>query len=290
MAQDLSDLRQLALTAVNADREAHGLEPLVPSEDLDEAAQVHAADMLERNYFEHASPEGETVEDRYVEAGGPSWHLVAENLAQCQGCPGPVEQQQIQKLETGWMNSPGHRANILRQGLNRFGFGLVLKDDRLYAVQTFAGPGVPLGLAEGEKPRPVSAEEATRLGLAEINSARESRGLPHVQESDALVQVAQSLLSDDASTDFDFVPEDLAEALPPDEQQKWAALSASTAGCGGCGPDPTDADIRYFGRQWLENPENSGALLNEAMTHLGFAMTTNGDGRKLAMAVLGQER
>ncbi|HEX2527144.1 MAG TPA: CAP domain-containing protein [Geminicoccus sp.] len=289
-AEDLPSLREQALAAVNADRKTHGLGSLSLSANLNEAAQHHADDMLERNYFEHASPEGEMVDDRYAAAGGPAWHLVAENLAQCSGCAGPVDQSRIQELETGWMNSPGHRANILRQGLNQFGFGLATKDDKLYAVQTFAGPGRPIGLQPNEQPEAVTPDEADHLALERINAVRSGQGVPPLQASDALTQVALSLLPDDPSGDFTFVPDDMAKALPADQQEAWAAFSASTAGCGGCGAVPMDVDIRYFTNQWLENPENGGALLSPSMTHLGFAMAANGDGRKLAMAVLGQER
>ena len=69
---DLPELRSKALEVVNEAREQHGLPPLQSRPELDRAAQAHAEDMLNRNYFDHVSPEEKTVFDRYVAAGRES--------------------------------------------------------------------------------------------------------------------------------------------------------------------------------------------------------------------------
>ena len=61
---DLERLRSEALELVNEDRAEYGLEPLELTESLNEAAQNHAEDMIEREYYAHVSPEGEAVQDR----------------------------------------------------------------------------------------------------------------------------------------------------------------------------------------------------------------------------------
>src|SRR5512132_4135323 len=80
---DLTELRSKALKLVNEAREQHGLPALQSRPELDRAAQAHAEDMLNRSYFDHVSPEGKTVFDRYVAAGGSRWRLVAENICRC---------------------------------------------------------------------------------------------------------------------------------------------------------------------------------------------------------------
>ena len=80
---DLERLRSEALELVNEDGAEYGLEPLELTESLNEAAQNHAEDMIEREYYAHVSPEGEAVQDRYIEQGGSRWRLVAGNIARC---------------------------------------------------------------------------------------------------------------------------------------------------------------------------------------------------------------
>ena len=112
-AQDAETLSRHALDLVNEARQEQGLGSLALGDDLEEAAQAHAADMLERDFYAHVSPEGDDVADRYTDAGGSEWELVAENIARCIACDVPADLQRVDAFQKGWMNSPGHRANIL---------------------------------------------------------------------------------------------------------------------------------------------------------------------------------
>lgn len=58
----------------------------------------------------------------------------------------------VARLQEGWMDSPGHRRNILLPGLDRFGFGIAGNSEVLYSAQTFAGPWLPRGAEGGERP------------------------------------------------------------------------------------------------------------------------------------------
>lgn len=285
-------LRAKALGLVNEDRRQHGLETLDFTEPLNEAAQGHAVDMRRRDFYAHVSPEGETVKDRYSDHGGSRWRLVAENIARCTGCPSQPTDERVKSLHTGWMKSPPHRRNILMEGLDSFGFGIVVgKDNVLYAVQTFAGPGTARELQPGEKPVALSpAEQAEQMVMA-INKVRQREGLPPLKQSGALVQATMVLLPDNAGALLRFDPNvRLYEALPENQEDNWAALSVLAASCGGCGTLETAADIRSFREQWLENPQYADTLLDAAFTHLGFAMRTDGEGKKVAVAVLGRQR
>jgi uncharacterized protein YkwD len=100
--------QEQALELVSEAREAEGLAPLALEHALVDAAEAHAEDMLARDYYDHVSPEGETVRDRYLTAGGDESRLVSENIAFCEGCPTPPDPERIEVFQDGWMESPEH--------------------------------------------------------------------------------------------------------------------------------------------------------------------------------------
>ncbi|HYY97703.1 MAG TPA: CvpA family protein [Pyrinomonadaceae bacterium] len=109
------DLEAQMLEMVNRERAAAGLKPLAPDPELTEVARAHSADMFARGYFAHVSPEGLSPFDRMKEAG-VTFRTAGENLALA-----PT----LQLAHTGLMNSPGHRANILRPEFGRLGIGIM---------------------------------------------------------------------------------------------------------------------------------------------------------------------
>jgi uncharacterized protein YkwD len=109
------DLEAQMLELVNREREAAGLKPLAPDPELTEVARAHSTDMFERGYFAHVSPEGLSPFDRMKDAG-VTFRTAGENLALA-----PT----LQLAHTGLMNSPGHRANILRPEFGRLGIGIM---------------------------------------------------------------------------------------------------------------------------------------------------------------------
>lgn len=292
-AGDRDRLRQAALEAVNADRAAHDLAPLRLTEPLNAAAQAHAEDMLRRGYFAHAAPDGRTARDRYLGQGGSSWLLVAENIARCETCEVPPDVARVAKMQQGWMDSPEHRRNILARGFDRFGFGIAGRDGRIYAVQTFAGPGSPLpadaGGAAGRKPQEIPAAIAADLALQQVNAARQAAGLRELQASAILDTVAQALMPGE---DGRLHPPagGLWSALPGAERHRWAELLVASAGCSGCGSAVTDTDIRNFAGLWLQSANDGDTLLQPGLTHLGFAVHAPGEGRKMAVFVGGRRR
>lgn len=106
-------MREKLLREVNAAR-AKGMScgkrrmppapPLAWSDELASAAARHSADMARRDYFSHASPEGARVGAR-VTAEGYSWRSVGENIA--------GGDRSVEVVTRGWMDSPGHCANIM---------------------------------------------------------------------------------------------------------------------------------------------------------------------------------
>ncbi|HEX6355263.1 CAP domain-containing protein [Actinophytocola sp.] len=113
------------MALVNAARQEAGCGPVSVDGRLTTAAQGHASDMAARSYFDHTTPEGVTFDQRITNAGYPS--PGAENIAR-----GAETAASVMEL---WMNSPGHRRNIVNCDLNTIGVGL----DRngFYWVQDF---------------------------------------------------------------------------------------------------------------------------------------------------------
>lgn len=110
-----AELEAHMLTLVNQERAESGLKPLVMDAALTELAREHSADMLARGYFSHYSPEGKSAFDR-LRANRISFLVAGENLA---------FSRTVQLAHTGLMNSPGHRANILRPQFGRVGIGIM---------------------------------------------------------------------------------------------------------------------------------------------------------------------
>ncbi|AVH60932.1 MULTISPECIES: CAP domain-containing protein [Streptomyces] len=113
-----ADLRRTAsevIALTNAERTACGLPPLSPDSPLTTAAQAHSADMVARAFYSHTSPDGSRPWDRAA-AAGCTRRTIGENIACGQRSPAEVVR--------GWMNSPGHRANILKPDFTHIGIGL----------------------------------------------------------------------------------------------------------------------------------------------------------------------
>ena len=99
---------------VNSERQSKGFTQLTCDMYVSNIAQNHAEDMARRNYFNHVSPEGSTHATR-LDNAGIKFILAGENLA--------WGQNSGKDVVTKWMNSPGHRANILRRDFTAMGVG-----------------------------------------------------------------------------------------------------------------------------------------------------------------------
>ena len=280
---DLERLRQEALDLTNASRAEAGLTELAPNDVLNEAAQGHALDMLERDFYGHVTPDGETPFDRFRAAGGNRWAVSGENIATCAGCTTPPDVERVRAFHEGWMQSPGHRKNILSEGFDSFGFGIAGEDNRVYAVQTFSGPGTPP--AERGKPESLTGEQAREVALEEVNQARSEAGLAPLKASEALDALAGRAL-DGIVDDPEALPDDVFSLLP-EGSSGWTSLALRSASRGGAGPELTRADVVTFVEDWAPEAEAGDAFGGAAVTHLGFAAQASGEGRKTAVAVFG---
>jgi len=114
---------------VNAERAKVGCAAVTVDSQAQAAAQAHADDMAARNYYDHNSPEGADAGDR-LNAAGYTWQKWAENIHK-----GPSAPEQAMR---DWMNSDGHRANILDCGLHDLGVGVNSSANGPWWVQVFA--------------------------------------------------------------------------------------------------------------------------------------------------------
>lgn len=109
----------------NETRTAHGLGALCLSPVLTKAARARSQDMLNRDYFSHYTPEGGTVIDQlerqgYYSSDPGDYHSLGENIA----LGGDLADQDTPESRfAGWMDSPGHRENILRGEFEEVGVG-----------------------------------------------------------------------------------------------------------------------------------------------------------------------
>ncbi len=99
---------------VNAERAKNGLRPLTHRADLKSVAEKKAQDMINSNYFSHTSPNYGSPFDM-MKTFGISYSAAGENIAKGQTTP--------QEVMNSWMNSSGHRANILNSSYDCIGVG-----------------------------------------------------------------------------------------------------------------------------------------------------------------------
>ena len=288
-ADDLDHIRAQALALMNQSRKEAKLPPLALDPKLNKAAQGHASDMLKRNYYGHSSPEGKSVADRYMQAGGNRWFLTAENIAKFTRSPPPVTDNLLKHLQESWMNSPGHRKNILLKGLTEFGFGIAT-DARgdLYAVQNFAGPGADAG-PSGEV-KAIGPQEQVALALAAINVERKKSGRAALNANEALTKGAIAMLPAKGDDDLGLAQKNVLDLIPAVDGQSWGTVGVVGAICGGCGTRPVAADVASFTGQWIADKKQREVLLNKDASHLGFAIGMDGAGKKVAIGVLGQRQ
>lgn len=135
----LSSYAQQVVEITNQERARAGCAPLRVNPQLVQAAQAHSEDMAFNDFFSHTGSDGSAPWDR-IEDTGYDWREAGENIAAGYTTP--------QAVMTGWMNSDGHRANILRCSYEEIGVGYVyIQSDpgsvnyRHYWTQVFARPG-----------------------------------------------------------------------------------------------------------------------------------------------------
>ncbi|MFD5027265.1 CAP domain-containing protein [Streptomyces sp. NPDC058373] len=115
------------LSLVNQERAKAGCSPVTADAELDTLATAFSEDMAARGFFDHTDPDGDTPWDRAEQAGVTG--LGGENIARGQA--------NAQSVMDSWMNSPGHRANILNCDYKTLGVGVHFAEGGPWWTQNF---------------------------------------------------------------------------------------------------------------------------------------------------------
>ena len=123
VAGNLTQVSQATLCLLNDERVSHGLQPLTVAQGLTQPSAAYSARMVTESFFAHVAPDGATLTDRleangYIDPDG-DW-TVGENIAWGQG-----DISTARSIMIAWMNSPGHRENILTPEFSEVGIGIV---------------------------------------------------------------------------------------------------------------------------------------------------------------------
>jgi uncharacterized YkwD family protein/spore coat assembly protein SafA len=122
------NVEQSVLTIVNQERQKNGLAAIQMDWELQRVARTKACDMAQKGYFSHTSPTYGSPFDM-MKQFGISYRTAGENIAQGQRTP--------QEVMQSWMNSSGHRANILKSDFTHIGVGYCEQGNQW--VQMFIG-------------------------------------------------------------------------------------------------------------------------------------------------------
>jgi len=128
---DYSAFQKKVVELVNKERAKAGLKALKMNSELSKVATLKSQDMAKNNYFDHNSPTYGSPFDM-MKRFGITYRTAGENIAMGQTSP--------EQVMNGWMNSPGHRANILKASFTQIGVGVAKNSaGRLYWTQQFIG-------------------------------------------------------------------------------------------------------------------------------------------------------
>ncbi|MEZ4180653.1 MAG: CAP domain-containing protein [Candidatus Doudnabacteria bacterium] len=146
---------QTVISLANQARSQNGLNTLQQNGLLDRAAQNKANDMLAKQYFAHNTPDGNTPWT-FIKATGYSYTTAGENLA--------IDFTSAENVQAAWMNSPGHRANILNSKFSEIGIGIARgifdNHQTTIVVQMFGHP-VAQQVEVSPEPTPVAQAPAS---------------------------------------------------------------------------------------------------------------------------------
>ncbi|MBS7299032.1 MAG: LysM peptidoglycan-binding domain-containing protein [Eubacteriales bacterium] len=126
--QDILDFESTVVRLVNEIRVENGLKPLAEDWELSRVARYKSQDMKDNNYFSHTSPVYGTP-FQMMKNFGIKYKSAGENIARGQTTP--------ERVVNAWMNSSGHRANILNSSYTKIGVGYVKSGH--YWTQMFIG-------------------------------------------------------------------------------------------------------------------------------------------------------
>jgi len=132
---ELNSLECRVHDSVNTERHSHGLKKLLWNESLADEARRHAANMAHRQFFSHTDPTRGDLAER-LDRAGIAWNRCSENIYKEKGIRDPAAD-----VVTAWMNSPGHRKNLMDLWMVEAGVGVAMQPDgTMLIVQAYIYP------------------------------------------------------------------------------------------------------------------------------------------------------
>ena len=130
----MAQVEQAIFNKVNEERAKAGVSPLSYNSTMEKYARIKSQDMGDNNYFSHADLSGKYITSK-MKADGVSYKAWGENIAYIGGITDPTAL--ANKFMENWMNSEGHRKNILSTNFDSIGIGVYQSGNRVYATQEF---------------------------------------------------------------------------------------------------------------------------------------------------------
>lgn len=130
----IAEIEQAIFERVNSERAAAGLPALSYNTTMENYARIKSKDMGDNGYFSHEDLQGNLITEQ-MKADGVTYKAWGENIAYIQGVSG--NSTLATQFMDNWMNSSGHRANILSTNFSSIGIGVYKIGNKYYATQEF---------------------------------------------------------------------------------------------------------------------------------------------------------
>src|SRR6185312_3429867 len=195
-ADNVAVVGQATLCLLNQQRAANGIGPLVENAALSTASAGYSQRMVAQGFFGHESPDGGTLVQRLTAVGylgdDAAW-VVGENIGW-----GQASLATARSMVNAWMNSPGHRENLLSGDYTEVGLGLALGTPAdqtwgaTYTTDFGAGAGAPAPTHARAKATSVRKKVTRRTSCARAASARRSGRSAKPRPSTACARAARA--------------------------------------------------------------------------------------------------
>lgn len=130
----MAEVEQAIYNKVNEERAKAGVSALSYNTTMEKYARIKSQDMGDKNYFSHTDLNGNYITTQ-MKADGVTYNAWGENIAYIGGITDPTAL--ANQFMTNWMNSEGHKKNILSTNFNSIGVGVYKIGNKVYATQEF---------------------------------------------------------------------------------------------------------------------------------------------------------
>ena len=130
----MAEVEQAIFNKVNEERTKAGVAPLTYNTTMEKYARIKSQDMGDNNYFSHTDLNGNNITTK-MKADGVTYNAWGENIAYISGVTDPTAL--ANQFMTNWMNSQGHKENILSTKFSSIGVGVYKIGNKVYATQEF---------------------------------------------------------------------------------------------------------------------------------------------------------